>query len=297
MNQILAMRALVRVIEAASFSRASEQLAIPRSTVSKLIVDLENYLDVKLIQRTTRAFTVTSEGHAYYLHAARLLAELDEVDYLIKGRNLNLYGNLRVDAPASFANFLLIPALPEFYEEHPEITIALGISDRSTNMVEEGIDCVIRAGRSAELSMISRRLTELEYVTCAAPKYLELMGIPTSPEDLEKNHKKIGYFSSSNHTEPLIFERAPLVHQVNGFSFSTNEGNGLKEMLLAGLGVGQHFKSIMHNYVESGELVPVLQEWTRPALPLHIMYPANQHQPARLKVFIQWIIKKFGVSG
>ncbi|MGH8409264.1 MAG: LysR substrate-binding domain-containing protein, partial [Pseudomonas sp.] len=84
-------------------------------------------------------------------------------------------------------------------------------------------------------------------------------------------------------------------YEVGNCAFSTNEGNGLKEMLLAGLGVGQHFKTIVDYYVEAGQLVPVLEDWTRPATPLHIIYPPNRHQNARLKVFIDWVIERFGV--
>lgn len=93
----------------------------------------------------------------------------------------------------------------------------------------------------------------------------------------------------------MIFEQGTTRYEVGQCAFSTNEGNGLKEMLLAGLGVGQHFKSIVDYYVETGQLVPVLADWTRPAAPLHIIYPPNRHQNARLKVFIDWVIERFGV--
>lgn len=291
------MRAFVRVIETGSFSRASEHLALPRSTVSKLITDLEKHLGIKLIQRTTRALTPTSDGLDYHKHALRLVAEVDEVDSAVRGRKLKAHGHLRVDAPASFANCLLIPALVDFHRAYPDITIALGISDRAVNIVGEGVDCVIRAGKPEDMSMISRKITELEYVTCAAPCYLKRMGTPLSPGDLEKNHLRAGYFFGSNTVEPLIFERGTTRYEVGNCAFTTNEGNGLKEMLLAGIGVGQHFRAIVQHYFDDGRLVPVLQDWSRPAMPLQIMYPPNRHQNARLTVFIDWVIQRFGVKG
>lgn len=297
MNQLLAMRAFVRVIETGSFSRASEQLALPRSTVSKLVTDLEKYLGVKLIQRTTRALAPTSDGLEYHSHALRLVADLDEVDNALRGRNLlKAHGHLRVDAPASFANCLLIPALVDFNREYPDITIALGISDRAVNIVEEGVDCVIRAGKVEEMAMISRKITDLAYVTCAAPSYLRRMGVPTSPEDLESNHVRVGYFFGSNTPEPMIFERGAVRYDVGSCAYSTNEGNGLKEMLLAGMGVGQHFQSIVQFYFDSGQLVPLLEDWSRPTLPLQFVYPTNRHQNVRLKTFISWVIERFGVN-
>ncbi|KAF2405853.1 HTH-type transcriptional regulator DmlR [Pseudomonas antarctica] len=290
------MRAFVRVVDTGSFSRASDQLALPRSTVSKLITDLEKHLGIQLMHRTTRALAPTLEGLEYYRHARRLVAELDEVDSAARGQVLKPGGHLRVDAPASFANCLLIPALVDFHREYPDITIALGISDRAVNIVGEGVDCVIRAGKLDDMAMIGRKVADLEYLTCAAPSYLDRRGVPQSPEDLQNNHLKVGYFfTGSGKPEPLIFETAGQRIEVNACAFSTNEGNGLKEMLLAGLGVGQHFASIVQHYLDTGQLVHVLPYWSRPATPLHILYPPNRHQSARLKVFTEWVIRTFGV--
>jgi DNA-binding transcriptional LysR family regulator len=297
MNQLLAMRALVRVIETGSFIRAAEQLALPRSTLSKLVTDLEKHLGIKLIQRTTRALTPTVEGLEYHRHAMRLVAELDEVDSAVRGNKLKAHGHLRVDAPASFANCLLIPALVDFHREYPDISIALGISDRAVNIIGEGVDCVIRAGKVEDLAMISRKIADFEYLTCAAPGYLERIGMPVSPDDLKTNHLRVGYFfAGSSKPEPLIFERGSIRCEVGNCAFSTNEGNGLKEMLLAGLGVGQHFRSIVQPYIDAGQLVPVLQDWSRPAMPFHVIYPPNHHQNARLKVFIDWVIQTFAIK-
>ncbi|NVZ18549.1 LysR family transcriptional regulator [Pseudomonas costantinii] len=291
------MRAFVRVVDTGSFSRASDQLALPRSTVSKLITDLEKHLGIKLMHRTTRALAPTSEGLEYYSHARRLVAELDEVDSAVRGQTLKPGGHLRVDAPASFANCLLIPALVDFHREYPAISIALGISDRAVNIVGEGVDCVIRAGKLEDMAMIGRKVADLEYVTCAAPSYLGSRGLPNSPEDLEYNHLKAGYFfAGSGKPEPLIFEKGDQRVVISDCAYSTNEGNGLKEMLLAGLGVGQHFKPIVQHYIDTGQLIRVLPDWSRPATPLHILYPPNRHQSARLKVFIEWVIRTFGVT-
>ncbi|MDQ0032916.1 DNA-binding transcriptional LysR family regulator [Variovorax boronicumulans] len=296
MNQLLAMRAFVRVVDTGSFSRTADQLALPRSTVSKLITDLEKHLNIKLMQRTTRAVTPTSDGLEYYGHAMRWIAEMDSVESAVRGKKVKPSGHLRIDAPAVFANSLLIPELPEFHREYPEITVAVGISDRPLNIVEEGVDCVIRAGRLDDMAMVGRRVTELQYVTCAAPAYLDRKGIPSSPDDLELNHAAACYFFSTGKPELLIFERGAERFEIGNCVFSTNEGNGLKEMLLAGLGVGQHFRRIVQPYLDSGELVAVLEDWSRPAMPFHILYPPNRHQNARLKAFADWVVQKFGVD-
>lgn len=294
MNQLLAMRAFVRVVETASFSRAADQLALPRSTVSKLITDLERHLGIKLMHRTTRTVGTTSEGLEYYNQAVRLIADIDAVDSAVRGKKLKPRGHLRVDAPASFANCLLIPALPGFRREYPDVTIALGISDRTVNIVGEGVDCAIRAGELQDMAMIARRIFDLCYVTCASPNYLERMGVPSSPADLPANHVMVGYFNAATgKPEPLIFDNGAERHELDEHMVATNEGNGLIGMMLAGLGVGQHLRRFVQPYLDSGELVAVLDDWTRPAIPFHIVYPPNRHQSARLKVFVEWVLNEF----
>ncbi|XYI01919.1 LysR substrate-binding domain-containing protein [Sorangium sp. So ce1128] len=287
MNQLLAMRAFVRLVETGSFSRAADHLALPRSTVSKLIIDLEKHLGTRLLNRTTRAVAATSYGLEYYSHAVRLIAEVDSVDRALRGKKVKPSGHLRIDAPASLATCLLIPALADFHREYPDITIALGISDRTVNIVGEGVDCAIRAGGINKMTMIGRRLVELQYVTCAAPGYLERMGPPSSPADLEKNHAHTGYFfAATGKLDPMIFEKGNHRHEIADCAFSTNDGNGLLEMILSGLGIGQHLRRCVQPYLDSGELVALLEDWTRPPIPLHIVYPPNRHPNARLKVFI-----------
>src|SRR5476651_2012926 len=245
------MRAFVRVVETGSFSRAADQLTIPRSTISKLITDLEKHLGIKLMHRTTRVVAATSDGFEYYNQAIRLVAELDAVDNAARGNKLKPGGHLRIDAPASFANCLLIPALPDFHRLYPDITIALGISDRAVNIVGEGVDCVLRAGKLDELGMIGRKITDLQYITCAEPAYLERMGTPASPLDLQQGHVQAGYFfAASGKLDALVFEQGAQRHTLASTVFSTNDGNGLKEMLLAGLGIGQHFQRVVQPYLD-----------------------------------------------
>jgi DNA-binding transcriptional LysR family regulator len=288
------MRAFVRVVGTGSFSRAADQLALPRSTVSKLITDLEKHLGIKLIHRTTRAVAATSDGLEYYSHATRLIAEVDSVDNAVRGKKRKPSGHLRIDAPASFSTCLLIPALADFHREYPAVTIALGISDRTVNIVGDGVDCVIRAGELNDMTMIGRKVADLQYVTCAAPAYLERMGTPSSPVDLQANHVRAGYFfAATGKPEPLIFESGTNRYEIGNCEFSTNEGNGLLEMMLAGLGIGQHFRRVVQPYLDAGELVPILEDWSRPAMPLHVVYPPNRHQNARLKVFIDWVMQTF----
>lgn len=295
MNQLLAMRAFIRVIETGSFSRAASQLDLPRSTVSKLVADLEQHLRIKLIHRTTRAVAATSEGLEYLAHVSPLVAALDSVDDAMRGNKLRPTGHLRIDAPAAFAVNLLIPALPRFHSTYPDISIAIGISDRTLNLIGEGVDCAIRAGALDELSLIARRITDMPYATCASPSYLATHGVPTDPMDVSQNHDLVGYFYSlSGKPEAFVLQRGTAHHSFEAAHFTANEGNGLTALMLAGLGIGQHLRPMVQPYLDSGQLVELLPDWTRPTLPFHAIYPPNRNQNARLSVFIDWLISTFG---
>lgn len=293
MNQLLAMRAFVRVIDTGSFSRASDQLGLPRSTVSKLIGDLEAHIGNKLMHRTTRTISATAEGIEYYQQSTRILAELDAMDHAMRGQKRKPRGHLRIDAPASFATSLLIPALPAFHREYPDITLALGISDRPADIVGEGVDCVIRAGEVQAMSMVGRKLVDLDYGTFASKAYLERAGTPRTPAELDQ-HIRLGYFfAASTKPNPLIFERGGERLEMEAAELSTNDGNGLLALLRADMGIGQHFTRMVQPALDAGELVPILQAWSRPAMPFHILYPPNRHQNARLTAFVDWLIGTF----
>ena len=297
MNQILSMRTFIRVVETGSFSRAAEQLALPRSTISKLISDLEAHLGIKLLNRTTRNVAATAEGMAYYQEALRLIADMDAVDNAMRANKHKPQGHLRIDVPSTFATQLLIPALANFRHQYPDITFALGISDRAVNIIGEGVDCVIRAGRLDELAMVGRHLVELDYITCASLSYLEKYGTPHHPSELETKHTRLGYFiAANNQPMQMVLEKGSERFEMSGGSYSANDGNGLLAMMLADLGVGQHFARCVQPYIDDGKLVPILTDWTRPGMQFHILYPPNRHQSTRLKVFIEWLLATFNDS-
>lgn len=291
----MAMRAFVRVVEAGSFNRAADQIGIPRSTLSKLVSDLEKHLGTKLIHRTTRTISVSTEGLEYFHQAERIITAVDAADTAVRGKKHKPSGNLRIDATVSFAHSLLIPALPEFHHEYPDITLSLAINDRTVNIVGESVDCAIRAGELSDMTMIGRKLFELDYVTCASPDYLARYGEPVSPEDLRDNHRIVSYFfAATGKPKPLVFTADGDSQDIYASHFASNEGDGVMAMLLAGLGIGQHLQRFAQPYIDAGNLIPVLTRWSQPRLPFHMLYPPNRHQSTRLRVFVNWMIERFG---
>ena len=295
MDQLLAIRAFVRIAEAGNFAKAADSLNLPRSTASKLIADLEDHLGAKLIQRTTRTLTITPEGAQYYERAIRLMSELDEMDATVAHARAQPKGLLRVDIGSSLANFILIPALPDFRSLYPEVEVHLGVSDRPVDLIGEGVDCVIRGGALSDTSLIARRICELDFVTCAAPSYLKAHGIPAAPSALEQGHSITSYFSSlTGKTFSLYFRRGDEIVEIDKRSMAAvNESTAHLSSLLAGLGVGQTFRFMAQPHIDSGRLVAILDDWTRPKHPIHIMYPPNRHLNAKLRVFVDWVADVF----
>lgn len=194
MDQIQAMRIFVRVVEAGTFTRAADSLALPKGTVTKQIQALESRLRVKLLNRTTRRVTVTPDGAAYYERAARLLNDFDDIEASMTNAQANPTGRLRIDVGTSVARQIILPALATFCDRYPEIQVDLGVSDRTVDLISDNVDCVIRAGELSDQSLVARRIGTLHFVTVASPAYVKRYGIPQHPNDIEKRHHVVSYF-------------------------------------------------------------------------------------------------------
>src|SRR6185369_4018657 len=187
MDRLSAMQVFVRVVETGSFTKAADSLAMPKPTVTKLVQGLESHLRAKLLNRTTRRVTVTSDGAAYYERAVRLLGDLDEMDASLSSAQAATRGRLRIDVGSSAARLIIIPALPDFHARYPDIQLDLGVGDRPVDLVSENVDCVVRGGELHDQSLVARRIGEIQFITCAAPSYLARHGVPTHPSDLERS--------------------------------------------------------------------------------------------------------------
>ncbi len=270
---------------------------LPRSSVSKLVQDLEAHLGTKLVERTTRFVTMTTEGVSYHERALKLLADLEDMDGTVSGSRSAPKGKLRVDIGSVLANQILIPALSDFQHQYPDIELMLGVSDRPADLISEGIDCVIRGGALVDSSMKARKLCELDYVICASPAYLDGLRLPEQPEDIQA-HRIVSYFSASSGKRfPLRFQRGDerSEYLAASIGISVNESTAHLNALLSGLGIGQSFGFLARPHFESGALVQLLPEWKPDNHPLHLVYPANRFPNLRLRAFTEWAAKVFEV--
>ena len=295
MDQLLAMRALARVIEAGSFTRAADSLDMPIATVSKLVRELEAHLGVRLLQRTTRRVTVTPEGEEYYAKSGRVLRDLEDIDGAFSLARGKPSGQLRIDVGGSTARDVLIPMLPDFLARYPDIRIDLSVSDRSVDLVGDNVDCVIRGGSMASSSLVARRLGEAVLLTCAAPGYLKQFGTPAYPDELKNGHRLVAYVSSdTGRPFPFRFERDGEKVEIKvDPRVGINESNAHLAACVAGLGIVQTFGYAAAAGLREGTLVEILRAWRPAPYPFQLVYPQARHVTHRLRVFMDWLVDAF----
>lgn len=296
MDHLLAIKVFCRVVETGTFSRAADLLDMPKSTVTKLVQELEAHLRLKLLHRTTRRVTVTMEGAAYYERTTKLLHELEDIESNISNEQSTPRGRLKVDMASAIANFILLPALPSFMQQYPQIQLEVGVSDTDIDLLSDNVDCVIRGGELSDTSLIAKRIAELTFVTCAAPSYLQHYGTPQSPDELSSKHRVIYYRSrKTNRLMPLRFSnrQQSMEIQQQGSPLSVNDSTAQLTATLSGLGVSQLPLFMAQPYLDSGELQLLLPDWQRAAFPLYLIYPPNRHLSGRLRAFTDWVMAVF----
>ncbi|MDO8371801.1 MAG: LysR family transcriptional regulator [Pseudomonadota bacterium] len=295
MDKFSAMQAFVRVVEAGTFTKAADSMAMPKATVTRLIQTLEQELDTKLLNRTTRRVTVTADGAAYFERAGRLLSDMEELESSMSRAKASPRGRLKVDIPASLGMAVIIPALPDFYARYPDIQIELGVSDRPIDILAENVDCVIRGGEITDQSLVARRIGEFYLMSCASPAYLKRHGTPTHPRELERAHKLIRYFSPRDGKlyNVTLHKDGDRVEVAGQHQLAVNDSNAGVAAALAGLGVLQTLTFLVQHHISSGALEPLFGGWCSQAKPIHVVYPPNRHLSNKVRVFVDWIAELF----
>jgi LysR family transcriptional regulator for bpeEF and oprC len=295
MDQLSAIRVFVRVVELGGFTKAADSLGMPKATTSKLISELESHLRIKLLKRTTRSVQVTTEGTAYYERTTRWLRELDDMDSGFDIDRVRPHGIVQVDISAWMASCVVIPKLPDFHGRYPDIQVEMNVSDRTGHLMRENADCAIRGGLLTDLSMVGRPLGHSNWMTAATPSYLDRYGTPSHPAELNNRHFLVNYQSgSTGRANPFNFEKNQEKIQVNGDSIVTvNDSNAHLAAGLAGMGILYSFEWKLRPFLQTGQLLPILQEWQPAPYPFHLVYPPNRHLTHRVRVFIDWIIEVF----
>jgi LysR family transcriptional regulator, regulator for bpeEF and oprC len=294
MNKLQAMQVFARVVETGGLTRAADSLQLPKATATTLIQQLEASLGVKLLNRTTRKVSVTTDGAAYYPSCLAILALVREAEESLGQRQASPQGLLRVEVPTLIARLVIVPALPSFFARYPDIQLELGCSERRADLIEEGIDCAVWIGELEDSTLIARRIGLLYFGTCAAPSYLAAHGQPRHPDELTA-HRCINHFSPRT---GKIFE---WVFAKNGARIQTplrghialDDENSYVAAAEAGLGVAQIPAFVLKEAMERGSLELLLGDWFAEPAPLNVVYPQNRHLSVKIRVFVDWVAELF----
>ncbi|WP_444908347.1 LysR family transcriptional regulator [Microbulbifer sp. EKSA008] len=295
MDKLDAMRLYVRIVERGSFTAASTDLGIPRSTSTQVINRLEKRLGVRLLQRSTRKVRATLDGELYYQRCISILADVEEAEGAFTG--LLPGGEVRVDVQGTIARHFVMPQLPQFFAQYPDISLVMSEGDRWVDLVQEGVDCAIRYGHLADSELIARRLTMLERLTCASPQYLEHYGHPSSLEQLN-GHRVVALRSiTTGKSTPLSFclgDRIETLQVPAQLTVTGTESylDGVKR----GLGLAQFPKFHVEKELDAGNLVEILPNFRPPSEPVSVVFTQNRFLSPRVRAFIEWLSKIFSVS-
>jgi DNA-binding transcriptional LysR family regulator len=240
MDRFLSLQLFNRIVELGSFTQAAEMLNVPRATATHAIKQLEGRLGARLLERTTRQVRPTLDGQAFYERSKRVLEQLEDAESSLSTYIANPHGTLRLDVHGAHATMIILPRITEFRERYPNMDVVLSSGDRLVDLVKEGVDCVVRAGRPRDSSLAVRKLADLPEIICASPDYLAKYGTPRQPEDLER-HQGIGFFSRGNdyrYPFSLIVEGQVREYESSGW-ISVSEADCYTTAALAGCGLIQ----------------------------------------------------------
>ena len=289
MESLSGIVTFVQAAEHLSFVSAGRALGISASAVGKNIAKLEESTGTRLFQRTTRRVSLTEEGAAFYERCRRILDDLQDAEAMLSDAKRAPRGRLRVGVPTIGYRFLL-PAIPEFRRCYPDIELDIDFNDRLVDIVEEGLDAVIRSGTLSDSSLMSRRLGPFRFVLCAAPSYMERNGAPQSPGDLEDHDCLRFRFPSSGKLQAWHLTNADGIDPFRRPSpLTCNNMEALREATISGLDIAYMPDFLAKDAVAAGSLRTVLDDYLTDPGQFSILWPSNRLVSPRLRVFIDFV--------
>ncbi|MBR1156795.1 LysR family transcriptional regulator [Bradyrhizobium sp. JYMT SZCCT0428] len=293
MDRFDAMRVFTRVVERRSFSLAADDLGLPRSTVTDAVKTLEARLGVRLLERTTRQVRPTLDGEAHYRRCLSLIADLEDAEGAFGGARPK--GMLRLEVQGTLARHFLLPNLPGFFAQYPDIEINMSESDRWIDLIREGVDCVLRFGHLPDSDMIARQVVVLERLTCAAPNYFARYGTPADPGALDGHHM-IGLRSlTTGRLRPMEFLIGDALREIPlPVVMSVTGPESYLATARLGLGLVQVPRFHAETDLANGTLIEVLADCPPPSVPVSLLYPRNRQLSPRVRVFIEYVMRAFG---
>lgn len=296
MDQLKAIKYFVKVVEMGSFTLAAQTFSVPASSLSRRISDLEQSLGASLLKRSTRTVNVTEVGKSYYQQVTQVLSLLKDSDETVRAYQRTPMGVLNISAMVGFGERILIPLLDEFNELYPQITLNVSLSDALTALGRDDIDIAIRGGYAPQERIIAIKLMENEFITVAAPSYLQAHGIPENAQAL-KQHKGL-YFQTPAGPTPWLSEEQGQWQDVSAPSaLTTNNGQWLVDRAVAGKGILVLPRWVLHRYIESGQLVELalsrdIKVTQHPDFAVYLLYQQQRYQVPKVKAAVDFLVAR-----
>jgi len=292
MDKLAHMEAFAAVAGSGSFAGAARHLKLANSVLSKRIKDLEDYLGVQLFHRTTRKVALTETGYAYLESVRRVLDEMGEVEARLRHRSETPMGEIRISAPLSFGVRYLGPAIASYLGKYDQVSIKAYLTDRRSDLLEEGFDLAIRVGRLEDSSLIAKRLATCRQVVCAAPAYFKRVGRPQTPADL-KTHACLTYLNvAEGKAWPFLVKGKRRWQAVSG-SFASDNGDLLLEAAVNACGITFLPTFIAGEALKSGRLETVLDAYVDPEFHIYAVYQHTRHLSGKVRSFIDHLVEVF----
>ena len=293
MDRIDAMRAFVAVVTEGSFSNAANTLQLSPQLVSKYVSKLEEQLNSRLLNRTTRKVSLTEAGSHYFGHAQQILLSIDDMESKLGGLQQNPKGVLRISAPVSFALKHMAKLITDFQIHYPLVKVDLQLTDRKVDIVEEGFDVALRIGQLKSSSLIAKKVAPIRVMLCAAPDYLNKHGTPTQPEDIAE-HRYLHYSYMNMDGKDDIYQLLKAKYLKQGSELRSNNGDVLVDAAIAGAGIVLQPTFIISEALSSSKLVVVLPELEPEALGLYAVYAHRKLLPHKVRCFIDFVEGYYG---
>jgi DNA-binding transcriptional LysR family regulator len=287
------IHAFVQIVNSGTITAAAERLQLAKSAVSRRLAELEEQLGVELFHRSTRKLSLTDSGRSFYERCSRILEDLAEAEDAVSELHGEINGLIKVAAPLNFGLMHLGPAMIAFQQQHPGIHFDIDFNDREVDLIREGFDVGIRIAELKDSSLIARRLAEVSMVVCASPAYLREHGEPRTPDDLQAH----GCITYSNLARPDQWdfrdsEGNPFRVRVNTI-MTANNGGFMRDAAVAGLGVLRQPNFIAYEAIVSGELVPILTQYSVTPFNAYALYPPTRHLSQRVRQFVDFLVERF----
>lgn len=302
MDRLQAMQTFVKVVEMNSFSRAADSLGMPRASATTTIKNLEAYLKINLMHRTTRRLNLTPEGAQYYELCVRVLSDIEECEAALTKTGKGPRGQLRVEMPGSIGRLIVAPRIMEFRNQYPDIDLVLGFADNPASLAQSTVDCIIRSGHLHDSGFICRPLGEVKMLTAASSAYLEKHGNPSNLRELEHHHAVQYYSNTSGRViaHNLVVDDVPREVKMKR-SLLLSDIEAYVTCGLAGAGIIQAPGFLLQRHLDEGRLVEVLPRWKPLPILVSAQYAPDRHLAGKVRVFVEWVANLFkecsGIDG